>query len=253
MAYSARPTSTDELTKLVNQVAHGFVVGAIVQYKAGSSNEYVLAFADNTSHSGSPLMVSIVIDADSFYVTQCGYVTGITSNYGAPFTTGSQYYLNAISGALPDGPGTLSLTQPSVVGQAIAPIFWADTTSSGYFIGLSGETIESGALFAWTVIGGSQSLAVNNGYFASSGGLLLLALPAISAVGDIIRITALAGTFKITQPNLSNSINFGNDTTTVGVAGYIQSVTIGDTVELVCYSANAGFQVLSSMGNFTVF
>ena len=90
-----------------------------------------------------------------------------------------------------------------------------------------------------------------DGYMTSSVGTITLVLPAISNLGDLIRITNLGGNFSLTQ-SVGQSINFGNDTTTVGVGGSISSLNIGDSLELVCYFANTGFQVLSSMGNLTI-
>ena len=78
-----------------------------------------------------------------------------------------------------------------------------------------------------------------------------MALPTVAAVGDVIEITNLGGNFQITQ-SIGQSINFGDDTTTVGVGGSITSMRIGDTIEVVCYFANTGFQVIGSVGNFTI-
>ena len=251
MAYSARPTSTDGLTKLIYQPGHGFVVGEIIYYKAGIVNAYVPAFADAPAHCGSPLMVSIIIDVNNFYATQEGWVTGITSNYGSPFSTGVQYYLNDVSGGLPNGPGTLTTTAPTANGHVISALFWADTTSSGYFTSTSGMVIESGQLFNWAIVGVDTPMLVNNGYMTSSLTTLNMTLPALSAVGDIIRITNLGGNFTVVQI-AGQQITFGDDNTTLGAGGSITTASVGDTVELVCYNANTGWQVLSSMGNFTI-
>ena len=105
--------------------------------------------------------------------------------------------------------------------------------------------------FPWTVVSANTAMAVNNGYMTSSGGTLLMALPTVAAVGDVIEITNLGGNFQITQ-SIGQSINFGDDTTTVGVGGSITSMRIGDTIEVVCYFANTGFQVIGSVGNFTI-
>lgn len=107
--------------------------------------------------------------------------------------------------------------------------------------------------FPWTVVTTNTLMGVNNGYFTSSGGTLLMTLPTVVAVGSTIRISNIAGNFRIVQSaSPLQSINFGDDTTTPGAGGSVTSMDVGDTVELVCYAANTGFQVLSSMGNFVI-
>ncbi len=111
----------------------------------------------------------------------------------------------------------------------------------------------SGASFTWNVIGASQTLAVENGYFCTSGGALSLALPAVSAVGDSIQVSLDGSTsWTITQPNAASRIRIGNQQTTLGVGGTLASTAQGDTIELVCETANARWVVVDMMGNITV-
>lgn len=107
-----------------------------------------------------------------------------------------------------------------------------------------------GLAFPWNVIGVNTPLLVNNGYFSAGGMTINLTLPTVCAIGDTIKIANLAGNFSILQ-NAGQSINFGVDTTTIGVGGSITSMNKGDSIEIVCYNANTDFQVLNSMGNFT--
>ena len=246
MSYSARPLSTDLLTKLVFLPGHGFKKGEVLSYRLVTGvPEYVRALADTPAHAQTPVMVSIVVDANNFYVTQDGYVDGIDYTLLVPppaaFTAGVQYYLSEVN------PGQMSTVAPSGLGQIISPLFVPDSTTSGYFQSNAGQLIESGQLFNWTVVSMNTIMAVNNGYMTSSGGTITLTLPPVAALGDLIRITNLTGNFTLTQ-NLGQTINFGKDTTTI-TTGSITSVHVGDTLEIVCYVANSGFQVLSSIGN----
>ena len=121
------------------------------------------------------------------------------------------------------------------------------TTGSGNTI-----TITSSGEFVWNSISASQTLAVNNGYFCAGGTNLSLALPAVSSRGDEISITLDGSTsFSITQ-GAGQSIRIGNVATTAGVGGSITSTQQGDTVQMVCQTANLKWNVISSMGNPTI-
>lgn len=127
----------------------------------------------------------------------------------------------------------------------------AGTVTSG-----AGNTITitvSGSGMTWNNISASQTLAVNNGYFCvSPGGALALLLPAASTVGQEIEVSLVGATsWKITQ-GAGQSIKIGNTATTVGVGGSLTSTQQGDTVRLVCQTANLTWVVMQSMGNPTV-
>jgi len=119
------------------------------------------------------------------------------------------------------------------------------TTGSGNTITI---TSSSGGI-TWNSISASQTLVVENGYFCTGGGALSLALPATSSIGDEIIITLDGSTsFSITQ-GAGQSIRIGNVATTAGVGGSLTSTQQGDTVWLVCQTANLKWNVLNSMGN----
>ncbi len=122
------------------------------------------------------------------------------------------------------------------------------TTGSGNTV-----TITSSGVSSWSTISASQDLAVNNGYICvSPGGALSLSLPASSSIGDVIEITLDGATsFTITQA-AGQSIRMGNTSTTIGVGGSLASTQQGDTLRLVCQTANLKWNVLSMMGNITV-
>jgi hypothetical protein len=84
-----------------------------------------------------------------------------------------------------------------------------------------------------TVSGTSQSAAVNNGYIANNA-----SLPAVSAVGDLVWIVGKgAGGWQIAQ-NAGQTIHFGNQNTTVGAGGHLDSANQYDAIQLLCTAAN---------------
>jgi hypothetical protein len=131
------------------------------------------------------------------------------------------------------------------------------TAGSGITIanGAGSITINGvGGGLTWTVVTGTtQSAATNNGYIANNAGLVTVTLPATSNVGDLVAVTGInnATGWKIAQ-NAGNQIFFGSASTTSGTGGSLASTATRDTVYLVCMTANATWNVVSSIGNITV-
>lgn len=108
--------------------------------------------------------------------------------------------------------------------------------------------------FTWSVIASTtQTIVPFNGYFANTGTLLTFTLPTTSAVGDSFRIAGLgSGGWKIAQ-NAGQFIHMGSSITTSGVGGSLASTNQFDAINLVCFSANAGWIVVDGpQGNITV-
>jgi hypothetical protein len=248
MAYSARPTSTDLLTKLVHQTAHGFSVGTIVQYRLGTA-DYERCLADTLSHAGSPLMVILVVDANNFYVCQAGYVSALVLN--APYTTGTQYYLSATN------PGELTTVVPSNLGQIVSPLFWADTATSGYFTTFPGiELAALPVLSDWLTVSANTSMIINTGYFVDNVANVDLMLPVSMTAGDTLQIVSVnTGGYTIKQNNLQ-TIQYNNDDTIPGTSGNIAlDATLGvksGSLEIICTVNDTNFKVIKSTGNFIV-
>jgi hypothetical protein len=240
MAFSARPTSTDELTKLVNLPAHGFVVGDIVTFLT----VYIKSQAFDLAHCQGAMMVSIVPDANSFYVTQNGWVSGLPAIY----VPGIQYYVS------PSVAGTLTGTIPTTTGQVQLPCFVADSTTSGYFFTGAGNVVQSDTIMQWTVVTSNTQMEPNNGYIVDFAGNLTMTLPTAFQIGDQIMISANQGTYTIAQNTLmfGQNILFGNQITTDGAAGSVSSRIEGDSLTLVANSDNFAMSVFASIGNFTI-
>lgn len=118
MAQSAIHFSPSTLYNTVVQTAHDFTVGLIVGFNSGTLM-YDLSVASSLIDAQCIGMVSYVFDANTFALTQCGYV----QNIPITFTPGEMYYLqDAGEGLLGTTPGTYNV-----------PLFIPDTAHSGYY------------------------------------------------------------------------------------------------------------------------
>ena len=244
MAYSALQFNTNALYQAVNQTAHGFSVGEVLRF-----NGINFVRADNSSSVNAQIigMVSSVVNLDQFYLTQEGFVAGLTTapSEGGSFVPGSQYYLSAVS-------GQITAIKPTGTGLIVVPCFIAYTSTSGFFLDSIGE-MNLGGLPVTTVIS-DTSMAVNNGYIVNGGTSINLLLPAVSAVGDIIEIATLATNGCVITQNAGNSVNIVDATSTVGAGGTVTLMPTGGvlsgSLRLECLTANAAWKVMSGTGNW---
>ena len=130
------------------------------------------------------------------------------------------------------------------------------TAGTGISVSTSANTItiaSTATAFTWSVITANQTAAVNNGYICNKAGTLALALPASSAVGDIIEVTGIntATGWQITQA-AGQQIFFGTSSTTLGATGTLTSSNIRDSIKMVCVAANTTWNVVSSIGNISI-
>lgn len=166
---------------------------------------------------------------------------------------------NLLIGAASNGITSLALIngQLAIGNTGNDPSAATISAGSGVSVSNGAGTITISAVgggLTWTVVTGTtQAAAVNNGYIANNAGLVTVTLPATSAVGDIVAVTGInnATGWKVAQ-NAGNQIFFGSATTTAGTGGSLASAATHDAVTLVCMTANANWQVISSIGNITV-
>lgn len=106
--------------------------------------------------------------------------------------------------------------------------------------------------FAWThVTGTSQTMASFNGYVADNAGLVTLALPATSALGDEIIIMGRgSGGWSISQA-AGQQIIWESSSSSVGVPGSVSSINRRNSIYMVCTAANTEWTIQSSSGNLT--
>lgn len=145
------------------------------------------------------------------------------------------------SPVFPDGTGNVTLTS---IGNTVV------ITGSPNTINF--DTNGSGVVFWQVVTVGPIVAAVNNGYFANSGGTIAFTLPAVSKVGDIIQIASVQGNWTLAQ-GAGQQITLGNTTTTLGAGGSLASTSVGDSIQLICWAADTLWtNVLNPVGNITV-
>ncbi len=110
-----------------------------------------------------------------------------------------------------------------------------------------------GAGFTWThVTGTTQTMASNSGYIADNVGLVTLALPATSALGDEIEIIGRgSGGWTISQAT-SQQIIVGSSSSTSGSGGSVSSSNRRDSLYMVCTQANTEWTLGSFIGNLTI-
>jgi hypothetical protein len=170
-----------------------------------------------------------------------------------------------LSNALPVGSGGSGRTTATAYGVICGGTSSTAAHQSVATVGTAGQVLTSngaGALptfqnptgYVWTeVTGTTQSMAVDSGYIANNAARVTMTLPSVCSVGDTISVAGKgAGGWKIAQ-NAGQVIRAGSSSTTVGVAGYLESTNQYDSIELLCITANTDWVVLTGpQGNITV-
>lgn len=157
-----------------------------------------------------------------------------------------------------DVSGTTSLTFPTDAGTAtpaanalsIVGSGGITTTGVGAVVTIDGSAFDT---LTWNVVtAATQALAVANGYIGNRGTGITYTLPAVSAVGDRIRITNMGVGLPTIAQNAGQSIKFTATSTTVGVGGSLVGISRYASIELVCAVANTDWIVLSSESSWTI-
>jgi hypothetical protein len=94
-------------------------------------------------------------------------------------------------------------------------------------------------------------MAPNTGYIVNAVGQITLTLPLTFAAGAEVRIVGYAGGWTINQAS-TQSIAWGNTSTTLGTSGHLTSTEVTDCLDIVAVNANTTFVVADSNGNITV-
>ena len=111
----------------------------------------------------------------------------------------------------------------------------------------------SNPFFLWSVITANQPAVSQMGYFTNGGSRVDLSLPVPSFVGDVFVVADLGGNgWRITQGG-SQQILIGDSSTTVGAAGSLASIFIGDSITLVCCVDDTTWMAVPApTGNLTI-
>lgn len=150
--------------------------------------------------------------------------------------------------------GVISANPASLSHDPVSGILYLKTSGIGNTGWLPIST-SGGGVFTWVnVTGGSPvNMSVNMGYVSNDpASNITFNLPTTAAFGTVLRLTNAQSAFNFTIAQAAGqSIQFGNNITTVGIGGSVSSTMNGDSIELVCIVANLKWQVLSTTGNLT--
>jgi hypothetical protein len=242
--YTPRALSTNRLQQVVSQNAHGFSVGHVLAF---DGTDYILALADTAANANVVGMVSLVLTVDAFVISQEGYIANIT--VATPFTPGDRMYLSETN------PGELTTVAPSSLGEVVLPLFDAITTDAGYFAVTPGVVNSPSALTPWTTISVNTALVVNNNYWVDSAVPLILPMPVSMGTSDSIEVACPAnGGGFIIDFGVGQVCDFVYEQTSSG--GTITLTTtmgiLGGSIKINCHTADTGFMVTSSLGNYIV-
>ena len=250
MEWTAIQFSTNALYQPVAINGHGFTGrGTIVRY---NGTNFITAQANSDNNAGVIAMVSRVENVNLFYVTQAGFVDGITVSptEGGAFIPGTLYYLSQTA-------GQLTSTKPSVPGQIALPCYRAFTATSGFFFGNDGYPIPSGVVPGLTFVDNDISMVPNTAYLVDALIPISMTLPLVSEANDIIKIYTTYTSFEtlIVDQRDDQYILAADDRSIVGTTGglelYPSPAGRRGSLELVCIEADLGWRAIGS-GNWYV-
>lgn len=241
MAFSAFNTGVAiAVRKRVTQVAHGLSVGNVVRLNGAGA--FVTAQANSAANALAVGIVSQVVDADTFFLTEEGYINTL-----AGLVAGSIYYLS------PSVAGALTLTKPTTVGQVVRPMIIADSATSGYVMYFEGTTVVAGGNLPVSVVAVDTAMAVNTAYVLTGVTGRNFLLPPTATVGDRIWVANIGtGNFTITQNANQTQYLVNNAASTVGVGGSVAGTQQYSLAELVCVVTDNEWLITNAQGNFTV-
>ncbi|MGL5626524.1 MAG: hypothetical protein ACRDDW_03260, partial [Candidatus Rhabdochlamydia sp.] len=223
------PTQFDFTTPNTIKIA----AGAALPTTIGTAGQVLI------SNGTSPVWANIT----STLATSGSSTSGITVTSGPSSVV-------SLSLLPPTGVNNQILVGTSGTGYALKDFNPVQFTVTGA-AGTPANTVSVKGLIFWQVISASQALASNNGYIIT-GGAVSLSLPATSVVGDTVIVVLDTGTsWSITQTG-SQQVRLGSSITTSGSGGSLASNAAGDTITLVCTSANTRWVAYATMGNITV-
>lgn len=181
----------------------------------------------------------------------------ITTQGGSGVSDPTAHGILVAEGASAFNPIVLAAGQLLIGTTASDPTATTLTPGTGISISsVSGSVTISSTVtsLGWVdVTSATQAMAVNTGYTSNDGATLVtFTLPSTAAYGTEIAVVGkAAGLYTIAQ-NAGQTIHFGNQNTTTGVAGSISSTNQYDVIYLLCTVANTDFTAVQSIGNLTV-
>jgi hypothetical protein len=95
-------------------------------------------------------------------------------------------------------------------------------------------------------------MASSNGYYTQNASLTTLTLPVIAPASTMMQIAGVGAGGWLLAQNAGQSINLGNQVTTVGTGGSIASTNRYDGIQILCVVANTQWIGLTAAGNLTI-
>lgn len=267
------------LTTAANSCSSGSVT-----FKRGTCN-----IQSQFTGSGQGLFMDVEIDTSSVNVSAIISNGSNVTAFGCLLSTGTadaaqvnaglvlaECYIGCIGANAITGTGTIFYTdlmfggtntitvltqtpqnwQPySTAGSSGSAVRGTAAFDSTYFTDVNGfVSLVSSPGTSWvTTSANIANMAIGTGYFCiSPGGALTLGLPAVSALGDTIRVSLAGATsWQITQA-AGQQILVSTATSTLGAGGSVSSNAQGDSIELVCLTANTVWVAQDVIGNLTI-
>lgn len=191
--------SGENITKTITQFGHGFSVGDVVGY---SGNNYSKAIADGNYDGEIIGIVSEVVDINNFNIIQSGYIDGLSG-----LVKNTTYFVS------PTTAGDITNISPTIYGNLVKPILFADSTTTGWVLPYSGYILTK------PITGGTTGGTVGSLYYTGEtpsnitvGGLSSgseLTGRTLSEILEEILITTFTPTYIV----LSNSFSEDADST----------------------------------------
>lgn len=207
-----------------------------------AANSITLNATGGTVNSGTANQLA-------YYATTGTAVSGLTSANSATLVTNAS--------GVPAWTGSMTNGQVLIGSTGATPVLGTITGTSGISVSNGAGTITisgTGSGIGWNeVTGTTQAMAQDTGYVSSNAAKVVFTLPTTAAFGTVVNVVGKgAGGWKIAQ-NAGQNIQLGSSSSTVGVAGYIESTNRYDSIELLCTTANTTWTVLGGpQGNITV-
>lgn len=200
---------------------------------------------------------SLSADDTVIEVTNTTPAVTLTLPAAAQNNSGKIYYLKDSSGTAGTTPITVATTSPDTLdGSASKSIGvdygWMMVFSDGVNWFILDNSQPAGS-FTWNAVSGTSQAAIQqNGYYCNNVALTTVTLPTTCQAGMMVAVVAVgAGGWQLAQ-NAGQTVRIGNQLTTTGATGYLQSSATGDVAWLLCVTANTTFVVTDAFGNIAI-
>jgi hypothetical protein len=239
----------------VNGVTPNAKMSLTDAYFSGTSldlTDRILVLVKGTNNGTSASTLTLLTEGSQYY-------SYATTTFGSSSSSSSQFTGGTVSGATNFISGLTANTISATTYQNVNAVTGGTYNSTTGVITLSGTGnvngntitgISAGGGTTWQYAISPITASTGNGYITT--GTTSIALPTGATLGSAIEvISASDNLFTITQ-NANQLIRFGIVTTTQGVGGSLVSQNNGDSIKLICTSANTVFTVVSAVGTITL-